>query len=266
MEKKITINSNEFLDLYVVGDIHGEFRELVYNLTERYRIHDAVVIIAGDVGFGFESPGHYEHLYGRLKEKLEKHNLLIYCIRGNHDDPEYYGGQYSVDLPRLKTLPDWTVLEFWGKDILVLGGAVSVDKELRTPGDTWWEGEETTQLSIQELRENYGRVYCIISHDAPISFQPVISRTPMMSLEIYQGILKNREWLDTVLWELLPRRWYHGHYHQSISESNGVTDSRCLDIQEVIRIPVEEEYEIKKQYGTEITENGSENPGAGREA
>lgn len=40
-------------NLIVCGDIHGEFKTLVYTLGQKH-ISDAVVIVAGDCGFGFE--------------------------------------------------------------------------------------------------------------------------------------------------------------------------------------------------------------------
>lgn len=40
----------------VCGDIHGEFKTLLYEL-KRKQIEDAVVLVAGDCGIGFEKPG-----------------------------------------------------------------------------------------------------------------------------------------------------------------------------------------------------------------
>jgi predicted phosphodiesterase len=129
MELKIP---EKYKDLYVVGDIHGEFKELVYVLTQRYRIKDAVVIIAGDCGLGFERPSHYQTLYeGKLEKRLEQNNILILCVRGNHDDPEYYNGELRLDWEQLKCLPDYSSLWWGSREILVVGGAVSVDQDWR---------------------------------------------------------------------------------------------------------------------------------------
>lgn len=231
-------------DLYVVGDIHGEFRELVFNLTEKYSLENSVIVVAGDVGLGFESPRHYNNLYDRISKRLEKHNLLILGVRGNHDDPEYFNGQLRLDYPRLKTLPDYSAVRMKDKEILVIGGATSIDQSERIASgkeNVWWPNEEPIRLTETEIQRLSGREYCIISHEAPISFLPVITKT-----EVYDKVIGVRRYLEEILWRCKPYRWYYGHYHHSYSESNGVTRSRCLDIQELIRVPLEEDYEIKK--------------------
>ena len=34
--------------IVIVGDIHGEFKELVYQMTWKYKMSDTLVIVAGD--------------------------------------------------------------------------------------------------------------------------------------------------------------------------------------------------------------------------
>lgn len=60
--------------IVVSGDIHGEFKELVYKCCVQYGMTDTVIIVAGDCGFGFEKPGYYENLYRRCRERLSKAN------------------------------------------------------------------------------------------------------------------------------------------------------------------------------------------------
>ncbi|MCD7977621.1 MAG: hypothetical protein LUG51_10860, partial [Tannerellaceae bacterium] len=79
--------SKNYDALYVSGDIHGEFRTLLYNL-KRYSVRNAVVVIAGNCGIGFEKPAYYEQLYRKLEVTLEKLNILLLLVRGNHDNPK----------------------------------------------------------------------------------------------------------------------------------------------------------------------------------
>ena len=58
--------SYDYQHLCVSGDIHGEIRTLVYNLR-RLQARNAVVIVAGDCGVGFEKIGHYENIYHRRR-------------------------------------------------------------------------------------------------------------------------------------------------------------------------------------------------------
>lgn len=60
----------------VCGDIHGEFKTLLYEL-KRKQIEDAVVLVAGDCGIGFEKPAYYEQLYKKLELTLVKLNCML---------------------------------------------------------------------------------------------------------------------------------------------------------------------------------------------
>ncbi|MCC8089193.1 MAG: hypothetical protein LIO79_08035 [Rikenellaceae bacterium] len=63
--------SENYDSLYICGDIHGEFRTLLYNV-KRYNLENAVVVVAGDCGIGFEKPAHYDQLYRKLLSTVEK--------------------------------------------------------------------------------------------------------------------------------------------------------------------------------------------------
>ena len=53
-----TFNYPPEVEMVVVsGDIHGAFREIVNKVACQYNIQNALVIIAGDCGFGFERGG-----------------------------------------------------------------------------------------------------------------------------------------------------------------------------------------------------------------
>ena len=56
--------------LVICGDIHG----LVYEMCVRYGMHDTLVIVAGDCGFGFEKPGAYDLVFRRIEKRLAQNN------------------------------------------------------------------------------------------------------------------------------------------------------------------------------------------------
>lgn len=60
----------------VCGDIHGEFKTLLYEL-KRKEISNAVILLAGDCGIGFEKQQHYNQLYQRIKRTLAKINWIM---------------------------------------------------------------------------------------------------------------------------------------------------------------------------------------------
>ena len=58
--------------IVVAGDIHGDFKTLVYKCCVQYGMTDTLIVVAGDCGFGFHRPGYYEDLYMQLSGRLSK--------------------------------------------------------------------------------------------------------------------------------------------------------------------------------------------------
>lgn len=244
---------NTDLDLYFCGDIHGELKTLVFNLTQRYKITNAAVIIAGDFGAGFDSSDYDDRLYRSVKKRLEENNITIYAIRGNHDDPSYFLNpeEHNFDkYDRLKLLKDHTLYEIAGRKIYTIGGANSLDVEVRLKANKerllrgkrpiWWETEDVTRIPLSDLPTV--KVDVVVSHEAPLSFSPVvINRTADMSAEVYNKVLNTRNYLNEIMMAMRFNYWIYGHYHKSFSGSYNDSLYRCLDINELFNIPKQEQ-------------------------
>lgn len=226
--------SNKYL--CIVGDIHGKFRELAWTISQK-EFRDTAFIVAGDFGLGFHKRGYYEEEYNRIKEKLSSHGNCILGLRGNHDDPEYYNpeSELFLDYPEFKALPDYTRLTWGDREILVIGGATSTDKEWRQSQKDkklWWEGERPVKdFSKLKLKEDI-----IISHEAPLCIGPVTMRTSDFDSETYHDIIEDREFLSKVLKETRPSRYYFGHHHESTSGNWGDTLWKGLDVNEIVEV------------------------------
>jgi metallophosphoesterase superfamily enzyme len=83
----------EAKQVIVSGDIHGDFKTLVYKLCIRYECTDSLLIVAGDCGFGFEKPGYYNQVYNAVAGRLRKANNWVVFVRGNHDNPALFSGE-----------------------------------------------------------------------------------------------------------------------------------------------------------------------------
>lgn len=251
---------SEFKDLYFCGDIHGNYKELIYNATKRYDLHDAAIVVLGDFGIGFDKT--MPDLYKWSEEKLNDHNLTIMAVRGNHDDPAYFKNEEESSYPRLRFLEDHKVYELAGRSVYTIGGASSIDiedrikynQELVAKGkDTrvWWEDE-----GIVEKREDLPTyVDIIISHAAPLSFLPVIERFPELPDYQYDKILAERKYLDYVAAEINFRYWFYGHYHKHFSGSYGEALYKGLDIMEFYEAPT---IESRNPQGEEIEDDRDE--------
>ncbi|SHI79511.1 metallophosphoesterase [Fibrobacter sp. UWP2] len=234
--------------LWICGDIHGEISGLVRNAVNR-GISCADILVVGDFGAGFGRPKSMDVAYGKVRAALEKNDICIYTIRGNHDDPAFFDGLH--DFERLHFLPDHRMVELCGKRIYPVGGAVSADIDLvdqlsrksrRMINDSlikfgsykrvWWPDEAPTQIT-----EGLPTVVdIVVSHEAPLSFDPPLVQADYVRDETWLKIVESRKYLDYVLSQVKSSLWFYGHYHCHFEGSYQNTLYRCLDIAEMTRV------------------------------
>lgn len=226
------------------GDIHGNLKSIVWAVAIRHWLRHVDLVIAGDFGVGFGAEAAMDIQYNSIKDRLEKYDINIYVVRGNHDDPSYFDGKH--DYPRLKFLEDHKVYEICGKKIYPVGGAHSIDRaeridknnEYKSYGSSrrcWWE-DESPKKEYHHLPDN---VDIVVSHEAPISFEPVVVRETE-DLKLWNDILDARNYLNYVLNNVRASWWIHGHYHNSSSGNYGDVKYRGLAIEELFYLPEED--------------------------
>jgi UDP-2,3-diacylglucosamine pyrophosphatase LpxH len=140
--------------LIFIGDVHGEFHELTHKLAN-HNIRNSTFIQVGDFGVGFMSKENEIHLLGKLNDRLKADRNVMYVIRGNHDDPAYFDGKLVYS--NLIFLEDYSVLEIEEKTILLIGGAISVDRTSRTLNKTYW-ADEGFVLDQKKLRSKIDQI------------------------------------------------------------------------------------------------------------
>lgn len=254
----------EARSIVVVGDIHGDFNKLIHKCCLRYRLKDSLIIVAGDCGVGFERQGYYDHVYERNRKYLSGSNCWLVMVRGNHDNPAYFNGPYRLSHERFMTVPDYAVLTACGRVLLCVGGAVSVDRRLRTnspfyhpseAGDPlkrniYWRDEVPVfdPTKLDEISEVY-EIDTMITHSAPLNCERIVKQgLYYFSVDddtLISDVDKERETLGRLRTYLLEkghplRYWYYAHFHQSWHyEIDGVLYN-MLDIMEFIELPVVE--------------------------
>ena len=210
-------------DLYY-WDTHGQFKR-VEVFCERFQTkREDILIILGDAGINFS---------GGMQDGLKKHFLealpvTLFCIHGNHEkrpgtidtykEMIWHGGEvyYEEKYPHLLFAKDGEVFDFDGKKVIVIGWAYSIDKMMRLVyGYGWWPDEQPSErvkeYVEQQLERRAWRVDVILSHTAPLKYEPV----EVFLLEIDQSkVDKSTEiWLDEIEERLDYGKWYCGHYH-----------------------------------------------------
>ena len=257
--KPWVLTYKEAKSLVICGDIHGEFVPLVYEMCMRYNMHDTLVIIAGDCGFGFEKAGYYDQVFRHIEKRLVQSNCWIAMVRGNHDDPAYFAtdaeGHTAVEHMRWRTVPDYAVIEACGRKVLCVGGAVSVDRQIRLremeryPGKVYYWSDEVVQydaIQLDAIREAGLKIDTVVTHTAP-SFCEFRSKEGLVSwAQDDPGVIEDceseRQIVDKIFAHLKRdghplERWYYGHFHHSWhSEIDGVW-YKMLDIMELLEVP-----------------------------
>lgn len=230
-------------DVYLLGDIHGNFRKLIH-LIEKNELHHCTIICVGDVGFGY--PKFDTQLASWLDEKFQHRDLKFLAIRGNHDDPAYFDGK-KVNLPFFQLLPDYTRLKVNGENWLLVGGATSIDRSFNIQGISWWAGEE---FNFQPDLIGDEPVDFLITHTAPNWLGPntcdgivkvCVDREKQLGLDTLWDELKTeRAQLDKLVEITKPKRLYCGHFHRAqwgTFKGNGFeTRGRILNIDELVQI------------------------------
>lgn len=217
-------------NIYIVGDTHGDW-DVLFGRIDRADIKDCVLLHVGDIGIGFKSPDKQKREFDLLNNRFQKRNIMFKGIRGNHDDPSYFLGQYNFS--HFELLPDYSYRIFNGEKFLFVGGAVSVDRRLRVPNMSWWENEEF--VLRPELVE---KVDVLITHSAPNWIGPSdkagISGWCEKDPTLWDECVKEREKHNELIKLCCPTKHYCGHFHVSAFTSVNGCDSRILNILEII--------------------------------
>ena len=243
-------NYPEAKQVLVSGDIHGDFKTLVFKLCIRYGCTDTLLIVAGDCGFGFDKPGYYEQVYNAVAGRLRKANNWVVFVRGNHDDPAYFAEE-RISHSRWRTVPDYSVISAAGKHLLCIGGATSIDRYDRLKQNAryhikhvsyYWPDEAPTFRpdEIASIPEDI-KIDTMVSHTAP-SFCELTTHVGLESWaewdsSLIDDIAAERATMDCV-YECVKSHghplthWYYGHFHQSWNGFIDETQFSLLDIME----------------------------------
>ena len=216
--------------LALVGDIHGNFYRL-RELSERVKDRDDIsaIIQVGDFGY-------YPNLIRQLE--MLKFPKSIYWIDGNHEHFDLF-----MDITEVTEMhenvfyvPRGTIMSLDNKKIAFLGGAASVDKDIRRGyGMDWSPKENISPEHILRFGDETS-VDMMITHCPPQwmiqkHFDPLV-------LERYFGL--SRTWRDPNA-DIVEQVWakfgkpslYCGHMHRSVVDGN----CRILTIDEILIVP-----------------------------
>jgi hypothetical protein len=222
---------------FVVGDTHGfgfDMRKIKKAWSEQKSLtKDDVLIQLGDAGFIWYPIGtnpDQEYWCNWLATR----NYTLLVVLGNHENMdeieglpecEMFGGrvQYYESVGRFGTgriyfAKRGEIYEINGKKFWSFGGALSTDKDYRTPGISWWEGELPTlqefEHGMKSLDKVEWEVDYVISHTFPVTIiGDIIHRTPYTEGKFTCPVA---EYFFEIYNRLQFKEWHGGHLHEDI--------------------------------------------------
>jgi predicted phosphodiesterase len=206
--------------MMIVGDTHGSARALSYKarLAQNYGCDRMFVV--GDFGLW---PGHEGVVFlDDVNAIAHEYNQFIFALPGNHENHDQWEKWLDMGLPtsagmtyirdRLLFSPkvhQWS----WGKKktkkrFWVVGGAVSIDKQWRTEGKSWWANETLSDEQVAGIAKYKGEpVDYLLTHDCS-------DHTPFFGrLKPDWESQQHRRKIDVAIKALRPRFQFHGHMH-----------------------------------------------------
>jgi len=196
----------------LLGDLHGA-TETGIALAARargYQSGDIPVIQVGDLHWHAERP-------------LRTPPWPIYFVDGNHDHlPSLLKLKAPTEVaPHWVYCPRGSFVELDGRRVGFLGGARSIDREVRQKNSEWWEEEEPTLEEARRLKEL--SIDLLITHSPPA----FVVREMGYAEHDYASVVVEE------IWEELGRpRLICGHMHQRY-RSGSITVLGDLDVEVV---------------------------------
>lgn len=251
------IKAPEIDFVLTLGDLHGH-EDVFRRNIDRWEFENAIIIQVGDFNMGYNSVDFWDTWF-TFNDFLAERNIHMYVIRGNHDNPYYFmddpymileavrrknddrdkkwndydlteRAKKLLNLSNLKLVPDYTILETIKGDILLVGGAISVDRkdlERYTPYKNWWPNE--VFVYDEEKIKAVKGVRAVITHTNPSFAYPLGQGTFVHELArkdetLIQNLIAERNQLARMCKLLnsnnMIDEWHYGHFHNSHSEDH----------------------------------------------
>lgn len=202
--------------LMIVGDTHGNAGAVEYKAKIAKRLGVDTMIVVGDFGLwpGYEGVQFLDDVNAAARE----YNQRVIALPGNHEDhPQWEkwfdlapldGHGFAIVRSNLRLTKKVQPFRMGGKRFYVCGGAVSIDKQWRTPGKSWWPNEEFLPSDLASVEKYKGPdIDYLLTHDCSdfTAFRGRLKPDPESTA--------NRQRIDRAIRALRPRYHFHGHMH-----------------------------------------------------
>jgi len=224
-----------------IGDIHGNFKKLLQLFNEG-SFKDTTFIQVGDFGVGFRPIEKEIEYLTPVNDWLVENNNFLYAFRGNHDNPKYFE-DCPFNFSNIRFLKDFSVIQVEGKNILTLGGAISIDRLTRKLNVSYWEDEQLPIIipDIKDIVPEDIKIDIVSTHNCPsfvwpTEFNDVVRNFIKMDKNLEHELINERKRLDLLYSKILthnkisPKLWVYGHMHKTITTQYEECIFQCCGI------------------------------------
>ncbi|KQQ92575.1 hypothetical protein ASF62_12045 [Leifsonia sp. Leaf325] len=213
----------------LLGDAHGDLGDILQAARSLREMDINTLIVLGD--FAVVWPGeNWGHNLDRLANRLNKLGQTLYFLHGNHDwIPRLMEFPLSADglrwlRPSIAYMATGFRAEFAsGREFVVIGGANSIDREMRTEGKSWWPEESITWADLDAVGTDHADI--MFGHDSPLDLMELdrrfASTDRYWSDESLEYALQGRRMLTKALHAVGPELFVGGHQHFHLDEVIG---------------------------------------------
>lgn len=218
--------------MLIAGDTHGEIRHIAYKARIAQQLGCDRMIIVGDFGMW---PGHDGvRFLDAVNMVAHEYNMFVFALPGNHEDHDQWDKWLSMGMPtssgftyirdRLLISPKVHTWKWGQRRFAICGGAVSIDKSMRTEGKSWWKNETFSEDNLISVMKYKGPpVDYLFTHDCSDHTKWRNRLKPDFESQL------NRQRIDKAIATLKPRMHFHGHMHDRYdwinTRSHGLRDT-----------------------------------------
>lgn len=220
------------IKFYLVGDTHGDlsFASRICKAAEADGVD--TIYQLGDFGVWPGDSGQY--YLDTLSENAGKRGVTWKVTLGNHEDYDQLDQIAGVERGSFNLRENIRILGYkagvWQHGDIrfaCIGGAVSIDRNMRMPHVSYWPQETIKDVDLWSLETQMGfwkwdGVDILLSHDAPTS------------IPTWDGFIKNDSWsnanreqMDLAYDIARPRFGFHGHYHKYLNYTHDYRGGRA---------------------------------------
>lgn len=179
----------------------------------------------GDIGF-IGTVDSINWYIDKLQEALDKANLKLWIVLGNHEDYDWLERQpASADgviwlTKDIAVVPRGYIFEREKRVFLAVSGASSIDFKQRIIGHDWFLQENITRAEADAIIESVvpGSVDVMLCHDAPTGIPDLDMQAlkPGWDTAEKHYAEVSRKQLNRIFQHTMPTQLWHGHWHRRV--------------------------------------------------